>query len=102
MSKALASAGASNQPARAPQPVEGKVLAPVQPRAQAAEGQTSPAGAKTPPAAKEPLAKQSPPPEASESHANHLKLITFLAGTLCGLAFLSGLLWRAARHRRMA
>lgn len=101
MSKAMAAAGASNQPARTPQPVEGQLLTPVRPPATAAEKQPSPTAAKTPPPAKQPLARQSPAPETSEPHSNHLRLITLLAGTLCGLAFLSGLLWRAVRHRRI-
>ncbi len=102
MNKALA--GASNQPARTPQPVEGQVLtpAPPTPRPAAADKEmTPPRMAKSPPSPKQPPEKQSPSSQASEVRENGFHWITLVAGLLCLAVFVAGLLWRASRHRRL-
>jgi cobaltochelatase CobN len=104
MTKALASAGgASDQPARASQPVEGQVLTsvPPSPPPPAAEAKTS-VSPPPPVPPNRPYATQTPPSDSAEAEPpDKTRLVTLLAAVLCLAAFTSGMVWRAARHRRI-
>lgn len=103
MTKALASAGASDRPARAPKPVEGQVLTAPPPDAARPTADKSPPPSPPPTAAKNAAAPQPGPsdPEETEAESNPLRLATLLAAAVCSAAFASGMLWRARRHRQV-
>ncbi len=94
----LAKAGASSQPATAPQPVEGRVLAPPPPVPAVQEDSSSappPAAAAEPP----PSADR-PRPDATRAEPDSTWLAASLMGILSVSAFALGMLWRAVRNRR--
>lgn len=97
MIKALASVGASDQPAKAPRPVEGRVLTPPEPEP------PTPATSKLPnPPQPAKNAASVPPPFQNEQAApGQRRLATVLAAVACVLAFAGGIVWRAVRSRRI-
>jgi cobaltochelatase CobN len=101
MTKPPASTGASNQAARVPQPVEGHVLtaSSLEPRHRPTKESASSA---PPPAATKTAspAPQTASPDMHEAKSKTHQLPTFLAAVLCVVAFVFGLLWRAAGNRR--
>ncbi|HIQ20266.1 MAG TPA: hypothetical protein EYH34_03370, partial [Planctomycetes bacterium] len=101
LAKALASAGASDQPAKAPQPVEGRVLTPAEPDSRPPRADDRGPPSPEPTAANHANASAGPAPADTAERSNHWPA-TLLAAALCALAFASGLVWRAARNRPAA
>ncbi len=102
MSKALASAGASDQPATAPRPVEGKVLTPSSPPPQPHAAAAAVPPPSTPKVDSMPAASsQAASSDAMETDRSKPWLVSVLAGVVCLLAFTSGVVWRARRNRRI-
>ncbi len=103
LSKALASAGASDQPAKAPQPVEGRVLTPPEPdsRQHPADDGAPPSPVPTATKHANPSPKTAPS-DTAEPEPNKYWQVTLLAAVLCASAFASGMLYRAARNRPAA
>jgi len=100
MAKAPAATGASDQPAKAPKPVEGQVLMPPPPEP-APRPTDKGASPSPPPSVKNAQApEQTGPSEPPETPSGPLRLATYLVAALCVVSFACGVIWRASRHRQ--
>jgi cobaltochelatase CobN len=101
LTKAVATAGASDEPAAAPQPVEGRLLTspPPNPPGETAQGPAPSSPPAT--AARAPSLTAEPSPAATAAAKPAVAwLVTLLAAVLRVSAFAFGMLWRAVRNRR--
>ena len=101
LSTAVAAGGAANEPATAPQPVEGRLLTPPPTDPAGQEAQDRAPSPPPPTAVPAPLnAAQRSPSGTPATGPNSAWLVTLLAALLSGAAFALGMLWRAAHNRR--
>lgn len=96
----LTRAGASDQPAAQPQPVEGRVLSPPPPPVAAAIQNDPPATAPSSAAPKSPPSTDRASSETAKPEPDATWLAAWLVGILSVSAFVFGMLWRGAPNRR--